>query len=390
VFLENTREIERIVFFVLLDAARKQDIAFDRFTFGSDDIQSLLAGRDIRVAHAELEDVLLNLEVTSAVQRVPGASDRFRFGLPSLASRHSSDLPLYLSEAMSRTLASQATHSEEDGAQEPSSTRGDPSRSSDASTESNDVIERFFVSYTKVDEPWANWVSWVLEESGYSVTVQCWDFMPGVNFLSAMQDAVTAAERTIVILSPEYLTSAYCRAEWTAAFAHDPVGSSRKLIPVRVRACKPEGLLKTLVYLDLVGMSREEARAALSGAFEIRRKPEAEPDFPTSETVEFPVPDVSLARTTSEHRPPAYAAPTVGPIRMAMRRVELLQFLADLPLEVFNMLLFALRPPPGRIKPMPAKQSSRGAQLLDWAEDSNGCGLEVLCAVLNELSLEFL
>jgi hypothetical protein len=392
VFLENTREIERIVFFVLLDAARKKEIAFDRFTFGSDDIQSLLSLRDIRIARAELDDVLLNLEVTSAIQRLPGAWDRFRFGLPSLANRHSSDLPLYLSEAMSRALTDPPLGSEAAvGASE--ANRDFQGLTDETKSPTGlEVVEKFFVSYAKVDEPWANWISWILEEFGYSVVVQCWDFMPGVNFVSAMQDAVTAAERTIIVLSPEYLTSVYCRAEWTASFARDPLGASRKLVPVRVRPCKPEGLLKTLVYLDLVGMSREEARASLLGAFESRRKPDLEPDFPTREAVEFPAFKSSVTRSASgggSSNNEKGDSPSIS-IGDAMRRVELLQFLTDMPLEVFNMLAFALRPPPGRVQCVPVKQSLRAAQLLEWAEESGGASIEVLCSVLNELTTEFL
>ncbi len=32
----------------------------------------------------------------------------------------------------------------------------------------------FFVSYTKADEQWAEWIGWVLEEAGFAVTLQAW------------------------------------------------------------------------------------------------------------------------------------------------------------------------------------------------------------------------
>jgi hypothetical protein len=37
----------------------------------------------------------------------------------------------------------------------------------------------FFVSYTQADEAWAEWIAWELEEAGYSVKMQDWDFLPG-------------------------------------------------------------------------------------------------------------------------------------------------------------------------------------------------------------------
>src|SRR5260370_37865821 len=100
----------------------------------------------------------------------------------------------------------------------------------------------FFISYASPDREWAEWVGWVLEEAGASVVLQAWDFVPGSNFVLEMQRAATSAERTIAILSPDYLKSRFAAPEWAAAFAQDPEGMKRSLIPVRVRDCALEGL----------------------------------------------------------------------------------------------------------------------------------------------------
>src|SRR4051812_38492869 len=34
----------------------------------------------------------------------------------------------------------------------------------------------FFVSFNQADRAWATWIAWVLEEAGYSVFFQDWDF----------------------------------------------------------------------------------------------------------------------------------------------------------------------------------------------------------------------
>ena len=34
----------------------------------------------------------------------------------------------------------------------------------------------FFISYSSVDEVWAKWVAWILEEKGIPTTLQAWDF----------------------------------------------------------------------------------------------------------------------------------------------------------------------------------------------------------------------
>ena len=139
----------------------------------------------------------------------------------------------------------------------------------------------FFVSYNKADGGWAEWISWQLEEAGYEVVIQAWDFRPGSNFVLEMQKASADAQRTIAVLSPDYLTSEMTQPEWAAAFVQDPTGSNRKLVPVRVRECDVEGLLGSIVYIDLADHPETAAKAALlDGVAEGRSKPDTAPAFP--------------------------------------------------------------------------------------------------------------
>ena len=84
----------------------------------------------------------------------------------------------------------------------------------------------FFVSYTSADKAWAEWIGYVLEEEGFTAVIQAWDFRPGSNFVLEMQRAATEADRTIMVLSPDYLKSQFASPEWAAAFAQDPRGSN--------------------------------------------------------------------------------------------------------------------------------------------------------------------
>jgi hypothetical protein len=52
----------------------------------------------------------------------------------------------------------------------------------------------FFVSYTQADREWAVWIAWILEEAGYRVLVQAWDFGPGSNWVQGMQDGGDARD----------------------------------------------------------------------------------------------------------------------------------------------------------------------------------------------------
>jgi hypothetical protein len=145
-----------------------------------------------------------------------------------------------------------------------------------------DTRKDFFISYNKADCSWAEWIAWQVEEAGYAVVVQAWDFLAGSNFVLEMQKAALQAERTIAVLSPDYLSALYTQPEWAAAFIQDPTGTDGKLIPVRVRRCQPQGMLATISYIDLVGIENaEETRQKLLSAIRRQRaKPKTAPPLP--------------------------------------------------------------------------------------------------------------
>jgi|GEM_PF-1712454 len=180
---------------------------------------------------------------------------------------------------------------------------------SDGAGTDSGVVWDFFVSYTRSDRAWAEWVAWVLEEAGFRVLVQAWDFPPGSNWVAGMDDGVRRAGRTVAVLSDAYSRSVYGAAEWRAAWAADPAGESCKLLVVRVEDCDRPGLLAQIVSLDLFDRSEDDAHtelvdaamAAVSGA---RVKPAAAPPFPAGRAVPErpPFPDPTAGR------------PVVGPI----------------------------------------------------------------------------
>jgi TIR domain len=62
------------------------------------------------------------------------------------------------------------------------------------------IMKDFFISYTRTDQAWAEWIAWTLEGTGYSTVIQAWDFRPGTNFVLEMQRAAAEANRTIAVL----------------------------------------------------------------------------------------------------------------------------------------------------------------------------------------------
>jgi len=140
----------------------------------------------------------------------------------------------------------------------------------------------FFVSYNRHDKAWAEWLAWQLEEARHSTYIQAWDFGAGSNFVLEMQKAAACSERTIAVLSPHYLRSLFTQPEWAAAFAQDPTGQARRLVPVRVADCELTGLLSQIVYIDLVGLDEDAARQRLLEEIKPDGRPTQPPVFPAA------------------------------------------------------------------------------------------------------------
>jgi guanylate kinase len=138
-----------------------------------------------------------------------------------------------------------------------------------------------FLSYNKADVGWATWIAWVLEDLGHRVIFQEWDFQVGTNLVQKMHQALKTADKLVLVLSDDYLASGFAASEWSALFRVDPNGSQRRLLPLRVRPCAPEGLLGSVVYLDLVARSEPEAYELLRLSLQSRLKPSVPPLFPS-------------------------------------------------------------------------------------------------------------
>ncbi len=145
----------------------------------------------------------------------------------------------------------------------------------------------FFISYAKADRDWARWIAWQLEDFGYRVLIQEWDFVAGSNWMEGMQTGIRQSERTIAILSSQYLGSVHAQAAWEAAWSVDPRGQERKLFPIRIeKDCPCPFPLSHVVSADLFGCDEPAALRELQrhvSAIETgRAKPATAPVFPGS------------------------------------------------------------------------------------------------------------
>ncbi len=160
------------------------------------------------------------------------------------------------------------------------------------------MSDRFkvFVSYNQADRAWAEWIAWELEENGHKAVIQAWDFQG--NFVLEMQKAAAESDKTIAVLSQNYLDAEFTYPEWAAAFAQDPTSERGVLIPVRVSDVQSDGILAQINYVDFVGTDEDTASTLLLDRIEgRRRKPKEKPSFPGRSKPPFPASKTSNSRT---------------------------------------------------------------------------------------------
>ncbi|WP_462165612.1 toll/interleukin-1 receptor domain-containing protein, partial [Frankia sp. AiPs1] len=250
----------------------------------------------------------------------------------------------------------------------------------------------FFISYTAADQAWAEWIAWELEDAGYQVLVQVWDFVPGSHWTTRMSEAIQHAERTVAVLSHAYLTSVYGQQEWEAALRADPRGFERKLIPVRVEDCPRPGLLGGVVSFDLFDYEPDAARQTLrdniKAAMEGRGKPAVAPAFPAStarltsgQPSGLPVPTLPDSAAPPS---PAYiidpSSPTSVAARQPVRRPHVSAIVTSYARAVHGVAFT----PDGEL--LATASPAKSAQLLDVADPTRPRHLTTLTGRLTRLA----
>lgn len=115
----------------------------------------------------------------------------------------------------------------------------------------------YFISYTQSDEDWAKWIAYQLEQNGAVVNFQAHDYLPGVNFITEIEQVINSAQHIILLLSKSYIKSTYCKAEWTSAIVRDPNNEHKTIIPLLIENCDIPLFLKKISHFDLSKINKE-------------------------------------------------------------------------------------------------------------------------------------
>src|SRR4051795_2640806 len=139
----------------------------------------------------------------------------------------------------------------------------------------------FFISHAGRDTGWAEWLGGQLQEAGYTVEMDVWDWAPGQDFVARMETALKRADRLLAVCTEAYFSSTFGGAELRAAFAGPAAAGGRigRIVPVLVEPVTLPPLYAPLIPLDLTGLDETAAaarlRARLAGG-----RPTGPPPFP--------------------------------------------------------------------------------------------------------------
>lgn len=117
-----------------------------------------------------------------------------------------------------------------------------------------------FVSYSHKD------IEWVqkeliprLKKAKLKICLDDKDFLAGGTAIVTMQDAIEVSRRTLLVLTPNYMTSGWTSFEMLATRTLDPAALQRRTIPLLVQKVeKLPLLLSMLTYADLTRPENQE------------------------------------------------------------------------------------------------------------------------------------
>ena len=116
-----------------------------------------------------------------------------------------------------------------------------------------------FISYSTKDYDWVQQsLLPVLDENGINYIIHSRDFVPGKAWLDNMADSVYNSRKVIVIMSSNYLSSAFCRDEMRMAIHRCSERDDSSLIVVRIDNIKSNDIPKSVRHRTFIDVTSKE------------------------------------------------------------------------------------------------------------------------------------
>jgi len=116
----------------------------------------------------------------------------------------------------------------------------------------NDYAHDVFISYSHRDKQWVDGVLVPnLRNNGLRVLTDD-DFVVGISAIENMSNAVRQSKRTLVVLTPDWVSSEWTSYEGFLTSYVDPSGKAQRIIPVMLKPCTPPEWIGFRTRVDLV------------------------------------------------------------------------------------------------------------------------------------------
>jgi len=120
----------------------------------------------------------------------------------------------------------------------------------------NDYAHDVFISYSHRDKQWVDSILVPnLRNNGLRVLTDD-DFAVGISAIENMSNAVKQSKRTLVVLTPDWVTSEWTSYEGFLTTYVDPSGKEQRIIPVLLKACTPPEWIGFRTRIDLIDDSQ--------------------------------------------------------------------------------------------------------------------------------------
>jgi tetratricopeptide (TPR) repeat protein len=159
-----------------------------------------------------------------------------------------------------------------------------------------------FISYSHRDKAWVqDWLLPRLRAADLRVCIDFDCFELGAPVLTEIERAVQTSRKTLVVLTPDYLGSAWGELENILVSTLDPAARERRLLPLMLEPCDLPLRLRALIYLDFTEPPSREAglRRLLAGL----GAPSLDLDDLPLDTIPDPAPLPPGSRMPLSHNP---------------------------------------------------------------------------------------
>lgn len=108
-----------------------------------------------------------------------------------------------------------------------------------------------FISYSSKDKAWVRGeLLQRIEKAGLRAFIDFRDFTRGAPSIKEMERGVIECRKTLLILTPDYISSEWCEIESIMAHALGPANRDLRLIPLLKATCDKPPRLASLTYID--------------------------------------------------------------------------------------------------------------------------------------------